>query len=220
MYVLYGGPLTRALINEMVMIEGGIDYELRPIDIIAGEHREPEFLAVNPAGRVPALITPDGETLYETPAINVYLAERHGLTDLAPTADEPERGRFLSALFYLTDELEPAMKRYFYPHRYVFRDEDTPAMKALALDTALGALGIIDGRLKGDGPYHLGGRFSLADLTLAFWAAFLDTGDTLAPCPAVERCMDLVRSRPKLRPLFDTLEGWHSEQQELQARGD
>ena len=79
MYILYGGPFTRAFIVEMVMAEGDIAYELRVVDIVEQEHRAPEFLAINPAGWVPALITPDGATLYETPAINLHLAERHGL---------------------------------------------------------------------------------------------------------------------------------------------
>ena len=73
MYILYGGRFTRALMVEMVMAEGGIPYELRNVDIVAHEHRRPEYLAVNPAGWVPALLTPEGETLYETPAINLYL---------------------------------------------------------------------------------------------------------------------------------------------------
>ena len=55
MYILYGGRFTRVLIVEMVMAEGAIPYELRNIDIVAHQHRKPEYLAVNPAGWVPAL---------------------------------------------------------------------------------------------------------------------------------------------------------------------
>ncbi|HSG29581.1 MAG TPA: glutathione S-transferase N-terminal domain-containing protein, partial [Candidatus Krumholzibacterium sp.] len=129
LYVLYGGPFTRACIVEMVMAEGDIAYELRVVDIVAEEHRSPDYLAVDPAGRVPVLITPEGSVLYETPAINLYLTERHGLRNLAPSPKEPERGVFLSGLFYLTDELEPILKRYFYPHRYALRPEDSPGMR-------------------------------------------------------------------------------------------
>ena len=68
MYILYGGRFTRTLIVEMVMAEGDIAYELREIDIFKQQHRSPEFLAINPAGWVPAMITPEGETLHETPA--------------------------------------------------------------------------------------------------------------------------------------------------------
>ena len=167
MYILYGGRYTRALITEMVLAEGGIPYEVRDVDIVAQGHRRPEYLAVNPSGWVPALVTPEGETLYETPAISLYLAERHRLTHLAPAVGDPERGRFLSGLFSVAGDLEPILKRYFYPHRYVMRDDDTPAMKERALGEALERLRVTEGRRHGKGPYHLGERFSLVDLTCA-----------------------------------------------------
>jgi glutathione S-transferase len=67
-YQLYGCRLTRSLIVQMVLAEGGIDYELRQVDIFNDEHRSPDFLALDPAGFVPVLIKPDGEVVYETPA--------------------------------------------------------------------------------------------------------------------------------------------------------
>ena len=118
MYTLYGGKFTRAIINEMVMAEGDIEFEVITVDTGAKEQVSPEFLKLNPAGWVPVLVTPEGDNLYETPAISLYLAERHGLTHLVPTIEDSDRGLFLSAYFYITDELEPALKRYFFPHRY------------------------------------------------------------------------------------------------------
>ncbi len=219
MYILYGGQFTRALIVEMVLAEGRLDYELREIDIVNQEHRAPEYLAVNPAGWVPALITPGGETLYETPAISLYLAEHHGLAHLAPKIDEAERGQFLSGLFYLTDELEPVMKRYFYPHRYVMREEDAPARKQQSIRDAMVCLSVIDQRLATGGPFHLGERFSLVDLMTAYWAAYLDTGKALDPYPALRRCIELVRQRPVLRDKFETWETMRAEYAALQAKG-
>lgn len=219
MYILYGGPYTRAFIVEMAMAEGGIANEVRVVDIVKQEHRSPEFLAINPAGRVPALITPDGTVLYETHAINLYLAERHGLTELAPRVDEPERGVFLSGLFYLANELEPNLKRYFYPHRYALRPEDAAAMQRLALDHALERLGVIDLRLDKAGPYHLGERFSLVDLALAYWAVCLEHADALDSYPAIRDCVKLVMGRPKLQPGFAEIKAWMADYTELQARG-
>ena len=219
MYILYGGRFTRALLVEMVMSEGGIPYELRAVDIVAREHREPAFLAINPSGWVPALVTPAGETLYETPAINLYLAERHGLSHLVPRADEPERGLFLSGLFSVAGDLEPIMKRYFYPHRYVLREEDSAAMKERSLENALERLQVVDERLSKAGPYHLGERFSLVDLTLGYWTALLEDLGVLDPYPALRRCTDLVTARPRVRPLFDEQRGWREEYAHMQARG-
>ena len=168
-YILFGGPITRSIITEIVMMEGGIEYELRHIDITNDEHYSEEFLKINPAGLVPALITPEGHVLYETPAINLYLIDHHQIETLAPAVNDPQRGEFLSALFYITGELEPAMKRYFYPHRYALKDSDCDAMQQRALEHAMDRIKVINHRLISNGPFHLGERKSLADLTLAYW---------------------------------------------------
>ena len=202
------------------MAEGGLAYELREVDIVGQEHRSPAFLAVNPAGLVPAMVTPEGETLYETPAINLYLAERHGLAHLAPGPGEPERGLFLSGLFYLAGDLEPVLKRCFYPRRYVLRDEDAPAMRDRSIAIALERLGVIDRRLQDRGPYHLGERFSLVDLTMAYWAVCIGSADRLAPYPALRHCTELVTARPKLSAMFDDLKAGIAEYTQLQARGE
>ena len=220
MYILYGGGFTRALIVEMVLAEGGIPYELRNVDIVAHEHRKPEYLAINPFGWVPALITPEGRTLYETPAINLYLAEHHGLTHLAPALDDPDRGLFLSGLFSVTGDLEPILKRSFYPHRYVMREEDTAAMEERALAEALERLRVMEGRLRDNGPYHLGERFSLVDLTLCHWIAPFENWGMLPDCPALRRCLELVGTRPKLRHLFERQIAWNLEYAGMRARGE
>ena len=96
MYRLYSGKYTRGILVEMVMAEGEIEFERVEIDILRGEEKKPEYLAINPAGWVPALVCPDGVVLTETPAINLYLGERHRITSLVPALDDPDR-----ALSYL-----------------------------------------------------------------------------------------------------------------------
>lgn len=112
------------------------------------------------------------------------------------------------------------MKRYFYPHRFVFRAEDAPAMKQQSLDVALDRLGVIEQHLRERGPHHLGERFSLVDLTMTYWAACIDSADVLEPYPALRRCMMLVVERPKLRPKFDDLKASKEEYTQMQARGE
>ena len=211
MYILYGGRFTRSLMVEMVLAEGNIDYQLREIDILKNEHRSTEFLKINPSGWVPALITAEGIAHYETHAINLYLSERHQRVHLAPRADETERGMFLSGLFAICDDLEPVMKRYNFPHRFSLNDADIPRVKQIALDDALGVLNVIDGRLRENGPYHLGDRFSLVDLSLSYWAALLYHLEVLKPFSAIHQCMNLVMSRPKLQPMFEYQAEWMKE---------
>ena len=219
-YILYGGDFTRALITQMVMAEGGIDYELRKIDILKNEHRSADFLKINPAGWVPTLVTPEGEVLYETPAINLYLADRHHLEHLAPAIDDPDRGRFLSALFYISGELEPAMKRFFYPQRYVIDAKETGAMKHKALDDALERLRVIDQRLSANGPFHLGARFSLVDLTLTFWVNSIEEHQSINTFIAVKACATETMDRPALQPLYAKFGHWIKEYNQRLLRNE
>ena len=220
MYKLYGCRFTRMLIVQMVLAEGEIEYQLREVDIFKDEHRSPWFLKLNPAGYVPVLVKPDGEVLHETPAINLYLADHHQLTHLAPAVGDADRAAFLSSLFFLSDDLEPVMKQYFYANRYVLRVQDEPEMRKLALQQSLNRIGIIDRKLQKKGPYQLGSRFSLVDIILCFWAEYINFDQALAPYPALRDCMELVTNRPLLRPLFDQLIESRNEYAQMQAAGD
>ena len=164
-YRLYGQPWTRAVGPMMVLEELGIDYELIPVDLQGGEHRKEPFLNINPAGFLPALITPEGDSLHEAGAIMLYLAERHGGPDLVPLPQERERGRFLSLFFFLTNDIQPPTKRFFYPWRYTVSDDEANEVRAQARLAAAERWEVLDQLLaSGSGPWHLGQRFSIADL--------------------------------------------------------
>eukprot|EP01043_Picozoa_sp_COSAG02_P042046 COSAG02_NODE_3539_length_6589_cov_3.693066_7_plen_164_part_01 len=120
--------MTRALMVQLVFLEAGdhIHFEQRPLDMRTGEHESEGYRALNPSGLIPTLLTPSGQALYETPAIMLYLAEQHDLTELAPSVGDPLRGLFLSALFYIAGELHPHCKRMLYPSRYSLNERDWP----------------------------------------------------------------------------------------------
>ena len=200
-YILYGGRFTRAMICEMVFAELGVDYELKEVDMTTREHRSESYLAVNPASLIPSLVTPEGQTLYETPAISLYLAEKHGDGILAPLPGDPDRGVFLSALFFITDELEPVFKRYFYPQRYVADQNDIERMKRDSLAWAERLLNVIEQRLEA-GHFSVGNRFTVVDITLAYWMEYFSR---LIPMDNLPRIMDVYQRterREKLIPCF------------------
>jgi glutathione S-transferase len=206
MYILYGGDFTRAVLVQWVLEEGNLDYELRKIDIQTGEHRAAAFLAMNPAGLVPVLITPEGEALYEAAALMVYLADRHELTELAPAVTDPRRGVFLSAVFHIASDIQPEMKRFHFPHRFSLRREDNAGIQDLAKALLLSRLDVVNTRLAKSGPYLLGTRFSLADFYLSFWIAYLDRHGVCKRLPSVAKLYDLVRSRPSATPYLEETE--------------
>jgi glutathione S-transferase len=196
MYILYGCDSTRAALVQWVLDEGRLEYELREIDILKGEHRAAEFLAINPSGLVPVLITPDGDALYEVAALMVYLADRHGLTELAPTVTDPRRGVFLSTVFNIAGDVQSELKRYYYPHRFSLKREDDRGIQDLAKALLLAHLDVMNARLAKSGPYVLGDRFCLADFYLSFWMALLDRDVMCKRFPAIAKLYDLVKSRP------------------------
>lgn len=105
---LYFNPRSRAVIAKWMLDECGVPYEIVPVDFEKREHKTPEFLKINPAGKLPALV--DGAArIFENAAICLYLADRCPSAGLAPSIAASERGRYLSLMVYSTSQLEPAM---------------------------------------------------------------------------------------------------------------
>lgn len=205
-YIIFGGGVARDVVVRMVLEEGGIPYEVRFVDGVTGEHRTKEFLELNPAGYIPALVTPERETLFETAAIMLYVLERHGMHELMPMPGDDDRGRFLAWLFYHTSEIQPSTKRWFYPHRFsaegaAGRDK----IMASAYETLLDRWGVLNAMLEEEGPYHLGERFSVLDMHMAMWATYgLKTCDEIIETfPAVAKVTKAVRERPLSGPILE-----------------
>ncbi|NES24067.1 MAG: glutathione S-transferase family protein [Symploca sp. SIO3E6] len=85
MLKLYGGALSRASIIHWYLEELGVPYEFVLLDMQAGEHQQPEFLAINPMGKVPAIVDGDFQ-LWESGAILFYLAQKYGNMPSSPEA--------------------------------------------------------------------------------------------------------------------------------------
>ncbi len=218
-YVLYGGTFSRALGPQMVLEEGDIPYELRVVDMDNGEHRSEAFRKINPAGFTPALITPEGHVLHEAAGIMLYLAEHHDL-GLVPPPGDPMRGVFLTKFFYYTNEVQPSFKRYGYTERYVLREEDIPATRAKARAAICDRLQILEDWLQAHGPWHLGDRFSIADLHLAMWASYgLEQPENIVDAfPAIGRVRAGVLERPKSGPLLQGLIDYIHERRKARPR--
>ena len=105
---LFFNPQSRAVIAKWMLDECGVPYEIVPIDFTKREHKTPEFLKINPAGKLPALVD-GGVKVFESAAICLYLADKFPEANLAPKIMAPERGRYLSLMVYSSSQLEPAM---------------------------------------------------------------------------------------------------------------
>lgn len=112
--VLYGSPGTASFVVHWLLIELGLDHELRQLDFAQGEQKSPAYLAINPAGRVPTLLI-DGQVLTESAAIAMHLADLYPQARLAPAAGTPARGDYYRWMCFCVYTLMPAYRSWFYP---------------------------------------------------------------------------------------------------------
>jgi len=127
-YRLHYAPDNASLIVRLVLEELGQPYATVLVDRTARAQEKPAYRALNPAGLIPVLETPDGP-IFETAAILLWLADRHGA--LAPAPDSHPRAAFLKWLFFTSNTLHTALRMRFYPARYAGPDKD--AQQALSM---------------------------------------------------------------------------------------
>ncbi|MBA2237105.1 MAG: glutathione S-transferase family protein [Lysobacter sp.] len=128
--ILYHHPTSRSAGARVLLEALGVPYTVEFIDFTAGQNRTPEFLALNPLGKLPTLVHGDA-VITEQVAITIYLADRFPAAGLAPALDDPKRGPYLRWLAFYAACFEPAlMDRAFKrepldPAQSPFRDYET-----------------------------------------------------------------------------------------------
>jgi GST-like protein len=171
----------------VMLEESTLSYTVHAVDISKGEHQTPAFLAVNPHGKVPAIVDRDGPeggrlTLAESSAILVYLAEKSGRL-LAPTG--AARAAALHWLMFQTSNIGPTFHDAY--HFMVLAPERLPAAIAYFDAEITRVLGLLDAHLARH--EHLAGAYSIADVATFPWIATAIT----AGVPGIERLASLRR---------------------------
>ncbi len=189
---IYGVARSRAYRTLWLAAELGLDYEHVKIDFADGGTRRPDYLAVNPNGHVPS-IDDDGFVLWESMAINLYLAKKYGLGRLYPTALEGEARTWQWSFWGITEIERPALTALF--NKVVLPEEKRDPNAAAKAERALAApFKVLDGVVTAD-PYLLGREFTVADLNVASilaWARQARVDMTPFPKAAdwLKRCHD------------------------------
>ena len=192
--VLYASQFSRSFTPFWLLEELGVAYATEIRDLRRGEHRRADYLAINPMGKVPAL-TDGGAVITETPAICLYLADRHGYGTLAPRIEEADRGPYLRWMVFSTAVFEPAA---YLP------DADEPsgvgwgrkADMLAALEIAISP-----------GPWILGERFSAADVMLGGLVSVALFNKRIAETPAIGAYNARLAARPAYQRALK-LNGW------------
>ena len=160
--VLYGMAQSRAFRSVWAMEEIGIDWEHRPIHF-GKDAKTDAYLAVNPNGRIPALV--DGDlVLFESMAINLYLAEKYG-DGLYPASVE-DRARTHQWSVWGISEIEPLQMQIIVQMYFTPDEKKNPKVVESAKKQLERPLGVLDAHLA-DRAYLLGDTFTIADLNLA-----------------------------------------------------
>lgn len=108
MFTLYHNPQSRSTSARVLLEAVGATYEVKVLDFNAGQTRTPEFLAINPLGKLPTLVH-DGAVITEQVAITIYLADLFPAAGLAPAFNHPLRGPYLRWLTFYAACFEPAL---------------------------------------------------------------------------------------------------------------
>jgi len=146
--------------------EMGLPYGLRDVDLLAGVENDAEFLAINPAGFIPAIV--DGDvTMVESIAIMEYLMARYGPTTLAPAAQDSTFPAYQQFLHLGEAGLAGPMNAIFVGRGLAPEAERNVQVTRWALETFNSRLGLVTRRLA-DCPYLAGDRFTAADISVSY----------------------------------------------------
>lgn len=170
MFTLYHMPSTCALASLIALEEAGAPYALRRVDFAKNEQRQAPYLAVNPKGRVPAMVTPRG-TLTETPAILAFIAQSFPAVRLAPLDDPFAFAELQAFNLYLCATLHVAHAHRMRGYRWADDPEAIRAMQRKVPESVGACWDLVEHRMF-KGPWVMGEQYTIADpylFTLAQW---------------------------------------------------
>ena len=194
---IYGVARSRAARVLWMAKELGLDYEHIKVDFATGETRRPEHLALNPNGHIP-VIDDGGFVLWESMAINLYLAKKYGSSGLYPTRLEDEARAWQWSFWGMTEVERPVLTAMF--NRAILPEAQRDAAAADQAEKTLAQpLGVLDGALARSA-YLLGDNFTVADLNVASILAWARPAQIdMAPFPRVAEWLKDCAERPAAR---------------------
>ena len=198
MLTLYYAPGTCALASHIALAHTGAPYEARRLDFRAGQQRSPDYLAINPKGRVPALVTARG-ILTETPAILAYIAQSYPQANLAPLDDPFAFAAVQAFNSYLCSTVHVAHAHRVRSARWADEANSHADMQRKAPSNMTDCFDLIEQRMF-TGPYAMGAAYTICDPYLYTVARWLEgDGVDAARFPKVAAHMQRMAARPDVR---------------------
>ncbi len=186
------GP-TRSIRVRWMLQELGLDFEAVTVNLRAGEHRQPEFLKLNPAGKVPVLVDED-LVLTESVAIVLYLAEKYPDKGLVPT-DLRQRSQFYRWILFSATELEQPLWRIS-RHTSLYPEQlRLPAEVALAQQDFTNMAAVIEEHMQ-ERQFLMGENVTAADFVCAYTLDWANEIRLLDNCPQLLQYIERMYARP------------------------
>lgn len=202
MLKFYYAPKTCALAVHLALEHIGAPYEPIKLDFSKQAQRSPEFLSVNPKGRVPAIVTEEG-ILTETPALLLYLCQRHPEANLAPLDSLFATAQMQAFNNYLCATVHVAHAHRVRGIRWADDPDAIEAMKKKVPQSMGDAMALIEnGMLKG--PWVMGEQYTVADMYLFTISNWLESdGVDISKLPRVIAHRERMASDPKVKNILD-----------------
>ncbi len=200
MLTLFYQPGSASDVARIALEEAGAAYQALRVDFSKEEQRQPQYLAINPKGRVPALVTDEG-VLTENMAILGWIAQAFPERQLAPD-DAFGFARMQAFNAYIAATVHVAYAHWRRPYRWADDEAARLHLQAVAPERYATCFDLIETEMF-EGPWVLGDEFSLADVYLFVFADWLDTiGVDVRRFPKVHEHRERMRARPAVRKVL------------------
>ena len=202
MLKLYFAPGTCALASHIALAETGADYTTVTLDFKANQQNSPEYLKINPKGRVPTLVTDRG-VLTETPAMLAYIAQTYPQAKLAPLDDAFEFAKVQAFNSYLCSTVHVNHAHKMRGARWATEESTFADMKKMIPKTMGACFGLIERDML-QGPWVMGENYTIADPYLYTLTTWLE-GDSvdINATPKIADHFKRMSDRPAVRKVMD-----------------
>src|ERR1700736_3183376 len=206
MFKLYYAPGTCALASHIALQEAGAAYTTERVDFKANQQNSPEYLAINPKGRVPTLVTDRG-VLTETPAMLAFIAQSFPQAKLAPLDDPFEFAKVQAFNSYLCSTVHVAHAHKLRGARWATEETTFADMKRMVPKTVGACFALIERDML-KGPWVMGERYTICDPYLYTLAGWLE-GDSvdIATLPKVADHRKRMSERPAVQKVMAEQQG-------------
>jgi len=202
MFKLYYAPGTCALASHITLEEAGADYTTERLNFRANQQNSPDYLAINPKGRVPSLVTDRG-TLTETPAMLAYIAQSFPQAKLAPLDDAFAFAQGQAFNSYLCSTVHVAHAHKLRGARWATEESSFADMKRMVPKTVGACVALIEQKMF-RGPWVMGDTYTICDPYLFTIAQWLE-GDSvdIASTPKLADHFRRMTERPAVRKVME-----------------